>query len=102
MVPPILHGVHRNVKGALGSFFARVLIPSATGLLFLGRTGSSCGSGYCSGDPVAAGMGLLVGAIAVASVDSIFWARTLVPAPPLSLALVPYHDGARLALGARF
>lgn len=98
VLPPIVHGVHRNGKGALSSLLARPFIPSTTMLMVLGLTGSSSSSG----DLAAAGMGVLVGVIAIEVIDSVFWARTPVPAPPVSLAVVPYHDGATLALGARF
>lgn len=101
VVSPILHGVRGNAKGALGSLFARVFIPLGTGLV-LGLATESGGDGNMGDELAAMGMGMLVGVIAIEFIDSVFWARKLVPAPPVSLAVLPYQGGARLALGARF
>jgi hypothetical protein len=91
-----------NLKGALAGFFARALIPPVTVLMLTSLTSTSCESDSCNVDLEPVGMGLLFGATVVELVDTIFWARASVRAPPVSLALVPHHGGARLAFGARF
>ncbi|MBN2572928.1 MAG: hypothetical protein JXP73_00045 [Deltaproteobacteria bacterium] len=102
VLPPTVHGLHRNPKAALGSYLARLLIPPVTMVMLLAATNPSCDDGDCGEIAAVAGMGLLVSVTSVAFIDAVFWARTPVPAPPLSVAIVPYRDGAGLALGARF